>query len=73
MHTYREFSEETARLIDIEVQKIMHAAHATAVELLTKYRAKMDALANALLEAENLERDEVAKILGERPFGSDDE
>jgi len=73
MHTYREFSEETARLIDIEVQKIMHAAHATAVELLTKYRDKMDALANALLEAENLERDEVAGILGERPFDNSDE
>jgi cell division protease FtsH len=73
MHTYREFSEETARLIDIEVQKIMHAAHATAVELLTKYRDKMDALANALLEADNLERDEVAGILGERPFDNSDE
>ena len=68
MHTYREFSEETARLIDIEVQKIMQEAHATAVRLLTQYRDKLDALAAALLEAENLERDEVAKILGDRPF-----
>lgn len=72
MHTYREFSEETARLIDIEVQKIMHEAHATAVELLIKYRDKLDALAAALLDAENLERDEVAKILGERPFPADE-
>jgi cell division protease FtsH len=68
MHTYREFSEETARLIDIEVQKIMHDAHASAIQLLTQYRDKLDALAAALLEAENLERDEVANILGARPF-----
>jgi len=73
MHTSREFSEETARLIDTEVQKIMHDAYASAVDLLTIYRDKMDALANALLEAENLERDEVAKILGERPFDTSDE
>ena len=73
MHTYREFSEETARLIDIEVQKIMQEAHATAVQLLTQYRDKLGALAAALLEAENLERDEVAKILGDRPFDTSDD
>ena len=72
MHTYREFSEETARLIDVEVQKIMHEAHASAVQLLKQYRDKLDTLAAALLEAENLERDEVAKILGERPFDTSD-
>jgi len=73
MHTYREFSEETARLIDVEVQKIMHEAHASAVQLLKQYREKLDTLAAALLEAENLERDEVAKILGERPFDTSDD
>ncbi|MCX7385267.1 MAG: ATP-dependent zinc metalloprotease FtsH, partial [Planctomycetales bacterium] len=73
MHTSREFSEETARLIDMEVQKIMHEAHATALQLLKQYRAKLDALAAALLEAENLERDEVANILGERPFDTSED
>jgi cell division protease FtsH len=73
MHTYREFSEETARLIDVEVQKIMHEAHASAVQLLKQYREKLDTLAAALLEAENLERDEVAKILGERPFDTSED
>lgn len=73
MHTSREFSEETARLIDMEVQKIMHEAHATALQLLKQYRAKLDALAAALLDAENLERDEVANILGERPFDTSED
>ncbi len=66
MHSYREFSEETARLIDIEVQKIMNDANAKAIELLTQHRDKLDALANALLKDETMEQDEVEKILGPR-------
>lgn len=67
MHTYREFSEETTRVIDMEVQRIIKEAEQTAIQLLTQYRAKLDALVAALLQAENLERDDVARILGERP------
>jgi cell division protease FtsH len=68
MHTYREFSEETTRLIDMEVQRIIKDAEHTAIELLTRYRDRMTALVNALLESEDLERESVEKILGERPF-----
>ncbi len=67
MHTYREFSEETTRLIDMEVQRIIKEAEQTAIQLLTKYRPKLDALVAALLESEDLEREAVEKILGERP------
>lgn len=69
MHTYREFSEETTRLIDMEVQRIIKEAEHTATELLTLYRPKLDALVDALLESEDLEREAVEKILGERPAG----
>ncbi len=68
MHTYREFSEETARQIDIEVQRIIKESEATAMQLLLQYRLQMDALVSALLQDEDLERDRVAEILGERPF-----
>ncbi len=68
MHTYREFSEETARQIDIEVQRIIKESEATAIELLQQYRQQMNALVKALLADEDLERDRVAEILGERPF-----
>lgn len=68
MHTYREFSEETTRMIDMEVQRIIKEAEQSAVELLTQYRDRMAALVNALLESEDLEREQVEKILGERPF-----
>ena len=67
MHTYREFSEETTRLIDMEVQRIIKEAEQSAIQLLTKYRPKLDALVAALLESEDLEREAVEKILGERP------
>lgn len=67
MHTYREFSEETARIIDIEVQEIMQQANQTAIDMLNERRDKLDELARALLEQENLERHEVARILGPRP------
>jgi cell division protease FtsH len=68
MHTYREFSEETTRLIDMEVQRIVKEAEAEAVQLLEQYGDRLDRLANALLEAENLEREDVERLLGPRPF-----
>ena len=70
MHTYREFSEETTRLIDMEVQRIIKEAEQTAIQLLTRYRPKLDALVAALLESEDLEREAVAKILGDRPVAA---
>lgn len=73
MHSYREFSEETARIIDIEVQSILKEANQKAIELLVHYRAKLDALAEALLEHEDLERAQVRKILGPRPGKEDEE
>ncbi|MEZ6123625.1 MAG: hypothetical protein R3C49_10655 [Planctomycetaceae bacterium] len=73
MHSYREFSEETARLIDIEVQSILKEANAKAIEMLTQYRDRMDALAEALLEHEDLEQYEVRQILGPRAGETEEE
>ncbi len=70
MHTYREFSEETTHLIDVEVQRIIKEAEQTAIKLLTQYRSKLEDLVAALLETEDLEREAVEKILGERPTAS---
>ncbi|MEZ6059681.1 MAG: ATP-dependent zinc metalloprotease FtsH [Planctomycetaceae bacterium] len=72
MHSYREFSEETARIIDMEVQRIMHEVNSTAIEMLSQHREQLDALAEALLKHENLERSEVEKILGPRPGAKPD-
>lgn len=68
MHTYREFSEETTRQIDSEVQRIIKEAEHRAIELLTQYRDRMDRLVCALLESEDLVREQIEQILGPRPF-----
>lgn len=73
IHQAREFSDETARIIDIEVQEILKEANQAAIDMLTKYRDKLDALAEALLEHEDLESSRVREILGPRPGGDDDE
>ena len=73
MHSYREFSEETARIIDIEVQDLLKEANQTAIDMLKQYRAKLDELAEALLENEDLERPQIRAILGPRPGQADDD
>jgi ATP-dependent Zn protease len=58
-------SEETKRLRDMEQARLTDGAYDEAVRLLTKHRAALDRLANALLEKETLVRDEVLQILGD--------
>src|SRR5690606_36282411 len=54
----RPFSEETARIIDAEVQRIIDECHEEAKRLLTQHRKQLDALVEALLERETLEEGE---------------
>lgn len=61
----REYSEETARVIDAEVQRFLHMADRRAIEVLTQHRDKLDAMTNALIEKETLDQDEIAAIIGE--------
>jgi cell division protease FtsH len=64
IYEQREFSEDTARLIDEEVSRILHEADTRARELLTEQRDKLDALAGALEKREMLDESEVEEILG---------
>jgi cell division protease FtsH len=61
------FSEETARAVDEEVQKIIDDSHREACRLLREHRDQLDALANALLEHESLDEDEILKVTGLPP------
>ena len=61
-------SEDTMRLVDSEVRRVLDEAYEEAVELLAKNRDKLDALAAALLAKETLEEEEAYAIAGvERP------
>ena len=64
MTEQKDFSEHTARLIDEEVQHILQAMEQRAVHLLEQHQDKLEKLANALLEHETLEVDEVERLLG---------
>jgi cell division protease FtsH len=64
----RTFSEGTARLIDEEVQRILCEAEQRASELVSKHRHQLDLIAEALLIHEELDREEVEKIIAGVPF-----
>lgn len=65
IHEERKFSEETARHIDLEVQKILIAASQEATELLTKRRDELEKVTEALLDRELLTKEDLIQILGE--------
>jgi cell division protease FtsH len=60
-----EYSEETAKRIDTEIEQIVHTGHVRATEILTAHRAVLDHVASELLEREVLEGDEVYDIIRE--------
>ena len=59
----RDYSEETARLIDSEVKRILAEQHARARGLLRDRREALDAIAGELLVRETLERAELESIV----------
>jgi cell division protease FtsH len=66
IHEQRKFSEETAHIIDQEVQRFLTTAQERAGNLLSEHREDLDRLAHALLEQESLGQTELKALLGER-------
>jgi cell division protease FtsH len=64
MHT-RDYSDETARVIDEEVERILRDEEDRCRKVLTEYRPGLDAVAHALLERETLEGTEVEQLVDE--------
>ncbi len=60
----RNYSEETARVIDEEVKKIVDSCYDTAIMLLTSNKDKLDVLAKELIEKETLSEAEVTELIG---------
>ncbi|NOY97684.1 MAG: ATP-dependent zinc metalloprotease FtsH [Chloroflexi bacterium] len=58
----RDYSDAVAEQIDVEVRKLVTEAYKQARKLLTKYRDKLDAVAERLLEDETINRDEFERI-----------
>jgi cell division protease FtsH len=66
------FSEETARIIDEEIHKMVEQAYEKAKQLLTENREKLNQLAEILLQKEVIFREDLEKIFGVRPFPDHD-
>ena len=62
VHT-RDYSDETARVIDEEVERILRTSETRTHDLLTKYRNGLDAVAQALLQHETLDGLEVERLV----------
>jgi cell division protease FtsH len=67
LHESRDFSDGTAHIIDEEIQKILREAEEQAYRLLADNRDKLELLTAQLIEREELDRDDVEKLLGPRP------
>jgi cell division protease FtsH len=64
VHT-RDYSDETARVIDEEVETILRSQETRTVALLTKFRPGLDAITRALLQHETLDGIEVERLVNE--------
>ncbi len=64
MHQQRQFSEHTLQIIDEEVAAILHAASDRAIEILSKNREKLDTLAKALVDNEEVNEAEIRELIG---------
>jgi len=67
----RDFSDETARVIDQEVERILRTQEDRARRTLAEHRSGLDRVAQALLERETISGAEVAELLVEQPTNSD--
>ena len=59
----RNYSEELASKIDVEVSKIMNAGLQTATDILTKYRDYLNTIAERLIKDETLEQEAFFQIV----------
>lgn len=59
----RDYSDETARVIDEEIERILRDQQDRATKLLSEYRPGLDAIAKALLERETISGEDVTKLV----------
>ena len=64
------YSEETAKLIDDEVKKLIEEQYERAKAILTEHKEGLAELAKILIEREVIFADDLEKIFGKRPWAS---
>ena len=66
------YAEETARVIDAEVKRLVQTAEAQARSILNDRREVLGTLSERLLEKEVIEGDELRQLMGVSPPPSDE-
>lgn len=67
------YSEETARIIDEEVSKVIEAQYQRALKILGENKDKLTQLANKLLEKEVIFKEDLEEIFGQRAWKNEEE
>src|SRR5215204_4020747 len=62
------YSEETSKLIDQEVRKLIDVAYVKTKALLREKKGQVETLAEALLDKEVLFQSDVERLIGRRPY-----
>ncbi len=62
------YSDETARVIDEEVSKLIESQYQRAIQILSENKDKLTALATKLLTSEVIFKEDLEEIFGKRPW-----
>src|SRR5439155_26682266 len=68
--SHPDYSDQSAFPIDTEIRDMIDRAHDEALEILTEQRKRLDVIAQALIEKETIEKEELVRLfegLGKRP------
>jgi cell division protease FtsH len=65
--SHPDYSEQVAAEIDEEIRRLVDEAHQEAWEICSTYRDRLDAMVDALMEKETLEKSEVETLFAEVP------
>ena len=64
IHEQRKYSEQTAALIDQEVQRILRSAEGHATDVLVEHRTELELVSKQLMEKEILSKEELTELIG---------
>jgi cell division protease FtsH len=67
VHEDRNYSEEVAAKIDVEIRNIVDSCYDNATKLLSEYRIVMDRIVHVLLEKETIGAEELMRIINGQP------
>lgn len=65
---HKDYSEETAKRIDSEMQKILSSCMGETMDILNTHRDQLDTLTDALVEKETLDDREIREMFGFEPI-----